>query len=348
MQTQWKRVKPVDCGQSEENTRTCEYNKESLSPESCSEIFTLSNNPNVNLCVGNFQTTQMLIYVGGGGDFQTTQMLIYVWGIFKQPKCWHMCGGLSNNPNVDICVGDFQTIQMLVYVWGTFKQPKCWYMCGGLSNNPNVDICVGDFQTTQMLIYVWGTFKQPKCWYMCGGLSNDLNVDICVGDFRTTQMLIYVWGTFKRPKCWYIMCGELMGVCQLRPVMIHWSGQRTCTIEEAIQARSWRWLGRVCRFCIQLCSHNRLTVDISCHITHAIILTVSMNLLQKVESGMGCPDWHTAMHSLGLQRLLWIYCPGHAGVRGNERADKRASTAHITSDLQLLAGQKCSEAWKIF
>ena len=69
-------------------------------------------------------------------------------------------------------------------------------------------------------------------------------------------------------------------------------------------------------------------------ITHAVILTDSMNLLQKVESGMGCPDWHTAMHSLRLQRL-WIYCPGHAGVSGNERADRLASTADITSGLQL-------------
>ena len=50
---------------------------------------------------------------------------------------------------------------------------------------------------------------------------------------------------------------------------------------------------------------------------------------------MGCPDWHTAMHSLWLQRLLWIYCPGHAGVSGNERADRLASTADITSGLQL-------------
>ena len=58
-------------------------------------------------------------------------------------------------------------------------------------------------------------------------------------------------------------------------------------------------------------------------------------LLQKVESGMGCPNWHTAMHSLRLQRLLWIYCPGHAGVSGNERADRLASTADITSGLQL-------------
>ena len=66
-------------------------------------------------------------------------------------------------------------------------------------------------------------------------------------------------------------------------------------------------------------------------ITHAIVLTDSMNLLQKVESGMGSPYWHTSMHSLRLQRLLWIYCPGHAGVSGNERADRLASTADITA-----------------
>ena len=53
-------------------------------------------------------------------------------------------------------------------------------------------------------------------------------------------------------------------------------------------------------------------------ITHAIILTDSMNLLQKVESGMGCPDWNTAMHSPPQQIIVWVYCPGHAGVRGKE------------------------------
>ena len=60
-----------------------------------------------------------------------------------------------------------------------------------------------------------------------------------------------------------------------------------------------------------------------------------MNLLQKMESGMGCPDWHTAMHNLRLQIFLWIYCPGHAGVRGNEWANRLESTADITSGLQL-------------
>ena len=49
----------------------------------------------------------------------------------------------------------------------------------------------------------------------------------------------------------------------------------------------------------------------------------------------GLPDWHTAMHSLRLQRLLWIYCSGRAGVNGNERADRLACTGGITSGLQL-------------
>ena len=47
-----------------------------------------------------------------------------------------------------------------------------------------------------------------------------------------------------------------------------------------------------------------------------------MNLLQKLESGMGCTDWHTAMHSLRLQTFLWIYCPRHVGVSGNKQADR--------------------------
>ena len=50
---------------------------------------------------------------------------------------------------------------------------------------------------------------------------------------------------------------------------------------------------------------------------------------------MDCLDWHTATHSLRLQRLLWIYCPGHAGVSGNERAERLASASNFTSGLQL-------------
>ena len=40
---------------------------------------------------------------------------------------------------------------------------------------------------------------------------------------------------------------------------------------------------------------QRLVPQRDTQITHAFILTDSMNLLRKVESGIGCPNWHTAM-----------------------------------------------------
>ena len=64
-------------------------------------------------------------------------------------------------------------------------------------------------------------------------------------------------------------------------------------------------------------------------ITYAIIFTNSMNLLQSVGPGMGCPGWHTAMHSLRLQRLLWIYRPGQVEVNRTERADRLTGKANI-------------------
>ena len=74
-------------------------------------------------------------------------------------------------------------------------------------------------------------------------------------------------------------------------------------------------------------------------ITHSLILTDLMNFLQKVESGMGCPDWHSAIHILWLQRLLWIYCPGHARVSGmNRQIDWQVQQiSHLVCSL---AGQK--------
>ena len=61
-----------------------------------------------------------------------------------------------------------------------------------------------------------------------------------------------------------------------------------------------------------------------------------MNLLQKVQFEIGCPDWHmTQLCSLRLRRFLWIYCLWHAGASGNERADRLASTVDITSGLHL-------------
>ena len=56
--------------------------------------------------------------------------------------------------------------------------------------------------------------------------------------------------------------------------------------------------------------------------THATILTDSISLLQKVNSGMGSPDWNVSMADTHLRKLLWVYCPGHAGMKGNDPPDR--------------------------
>ena len=69
--------------------------------------------------------------------------------------------------------------------------------------------------------------------------------------------------------------------------------------------------------------------------THTILFTDSMSLLQKVKSGMGSPDWNVSMVDIHLRKLLWVYHPGHAGVKGNDQADRLAGKAPITNGLLL-------------
>ena len=69
--------------------------------------------------------------------------------------------------------------------------------------------------------------------------------------------------------------------------------------------------------------------------THAIILTDSMNILHKIQTGMSTPEWQSSMSKLHLKRLLWVYCPGHAGVKGNERADRLAGQAKVAGSMKL-------------
>ena len=68
-------------------------------------------------------------------------------------------------------------------------------------------------------------------------------------------------------------------------------------------------------------------------IRYSVILTDSMSLLQKVKSGMGRPNWYVSMVDIHLRKLLCVYCPGHAGVKGNDRADRLAGKATLTSGL---------------
>jgi len=48
---------------------------------------------------------------------------------------------------------------------------------------------------------------------------------------------------------------------------------------------------------------------------------------------MGSSDWNVSVANIHLRKLLWVYCPGHAGVNGNDRADRLAGKATLTSGL---------------
>ena len=50
---------------------------------------------------------------------------------------------------------------------------------------------------------------------------------------------------------------------------------------------------------------------------------------------MGSPDCSVLMVNIHLRILLWVYCPGHARVKGNDRADRLAGKATLTSGLRL-------------
>ena len=69
--------------------------------------------------------------------------------------------------------------------------------------------------------------------------------------------------------------------------------------------------------------------------THAIILTDSRSLLQKVKSGMLSQDWNVSVVDIHLRKLLWVYYPGHSGVKGNDRTDRLAGKATLISGLLL-------------
>jgi len=69
------------------------------------------------------------------------------------------------------------------------------------------------------------------------------------------------------------------------------------------------------------------------HYTGAVIATDSQCLLKKLEAGYIKPEWVRCIENSRLVRLTWIFTPGHAGVRGNERADMLAGDATIRDDL---------------
>ena len=71
------------------------------------------------------------------------------------------------------------------------------------------------------------------------------------------------------------------------------------------------------------------------HVERAVIVTDSMCTLQKVMNCFLYADWAPIINNSALERLVWIFTPGHAGVEGNERADRLADAAIIDNNITL-------------
>ena len=69
--------------------------------------------------------------------------------------------------------------------------------------------------------------------------------------------------------------------------------------------------------------------------THVLIATDSMSTLQKIKGGRLYADWVPLILESSLKKITWVFCPGHAGISGNERADELAGDAVINGSITL-------------
>jgi ribonuclease HI len=65
-----------------------------------------------------------------------------------------------------------------------------------------------------------------------------------------------------------------------------------------------------------------------------VIVTDSQSVLRKVETGELRRNWTDLLMHSRIEQLTWIYCPGHAGVQGNDQTDRLAGRTPIEGVLQ--------------
>jgi len=70
--------------------------------------------------------------------------------------------------------------------------------------------------------------------------------------------------------------------------------------------------------------------------SRVVIVIDSLSTLEKVRQGNLHADWVSLINQSSIQRIVWIYCPGHAGVKGNEVADRLAGNAEIDEKVQVI------------
>ena len=70
--------------------------------------------------------------------------------------------------------------------------------------------------------------------------------------------------------------------------------------------------------------------------SRVVFVSDSLSTLEKIRQGNLHADWTPLINESRIHRITWIYCPGHAGVIGNEAADKLAGNAQIDENIQAI------------
>ena len=70
--------------------------------------------------------------------------------------------------------------------------------------------------------------------------------------------------------------------------------------------------------------------------SHVVIVTDSLSTLEKVRQGNLHADWVSLINQSSIQRIVWIYCPGHTGVKGNEVSDRLAGNVEINENVHAI------------
>ena len=73
--------------------------------------------------------------------------------------------------------------------------------------------------------------------------------------------------------------------------------------------------------------------------SHIIIVSDSLFTLEKIRGRHLHADWMQHINDSLIRKITWIFCPGHAGVVGNEHVDKLAGEAAISGNKVLLEPQ---------
>lgn len=78
--------------------------------------------------------------------------------------------------------------------------------------------------------------------------------------------------------------------------------------------------------------HQRKSSEQSCR---PLTLLLHTSQSSEISTNMLRREWLEAVNRTKIRSIAWIFCPGHAGVIGNDAADKLAGNAVVSDSVPM-------------